>query len=122
MDADRTLQNDRIENKLVSTGKGSLSSERLSTLNAQLTNARVAVSEAKARLDGAQQMAGEGMMRKTATENLTKLRSEYREVAAKANELEASVGPRNVALAKLRSRMEDLHKSLQNDEQRITDS
>jgi polysaccharide biosynthesis transport protein len=122
MDADRTLQNYKIANNLVSTGKGSLSSEQLSTLNAQLTNARVAVSEAKARLDGAQQMAGEGMMSKSATENLTKLRSEYRDVAAKANELEASVGPGHFAVAKLRKRMEDLNKSIKDEEQRIADS
>ena len=122
MDADRTLQNYKIANNLVSTGKGSLSAEQLSTLNAQLTNARVAVSEAKARLDGAQQMAGEGMMSKSATENLIKLRSEYRDVAAKASELEGSVGPGHFAVAKLRKRIEDLHKSIKDEEQRIADS
>jgi len=122
MDADRALQNYKIANNLVSTGKNSLSSEQLSNLNAQLTNARVAVSEAKARLDGAQQMAGEGMMSKAATENLTKLRSEYRDVAAKASELEASVGAGHFAVVRLRKRMEDLNKSIKDEEQRITDS
>ena len=51
-DADRALQNYKIANNLVNTGKGSLNSEQLSSLNTQLTNARIAVAEAKARLDG----------------------------------------------------------------------
>jgi polysaccharide biosynthesis transport protein len=122
IDADRALQNYKIANNLVNSGKGSLSSEQLSNLNTQLTNARVAVSEAKARLDGAQQMAGEGMMSKSATENLTKLRSEYRDVAAKISELEASVGPGHFAVVKLRKRQDDLNKSIKDEEQRITDS
>src|SRR6266478_6921713 len=119
IDADLALQNYKIANNLVNSGKGSLSSEQLSNLNAQLTNARVAVGEAKARLDGAQQMAGEGMMSKSATENLTKLRSEYRDVTAKISELEASVGPGHFAVVKLRKRMEDLQKSIKEEEQRI---
>jgi succinoglycan biosynthesis transport protein ExoP len=122
MDADQALQNYKIANNLVNTGKGSLSSDQLSNLNTQLTNARVAVSEAKARLDGAQQMAGEGMMSKSATENLTKLRSEYRDVAAKASELEVSVGAGHFAVVKLRKRMDDLRKSIKDEEQRIADS
>jgi succinoglycan biosynthesis transport protein ExoP len=121
-DADRALQNYKIANNLVNSGKNSLSSDQLSNLNTQLTNARVAVSEAKARLDGAQQMAGEGMMSKAATENLTKLRSEYRDVAAKASEVEASVGPGHFAVVKLRKRMDDLRKSIKDEEQRIADS
>jgi len=122
IDADLALQNYKIANNLVNSGKGSLSSEQLSNLNAQLTNARVAVGEAKARLDGAQQMAGEGMMSKSATENLTKLRSEYRDVTAKISELEASVGPGHFAVVKLRKRMDDLRKSIKDEEQRIADS
>ena len=51
MDADRALQNYKIDNNLVNTDKGSLNSEQLSNLNTQLTNARIALTEAKARLD-----------------------------------------------------------------------
>src|SRR5258708_14492881 len=76
MDADRALQNYKIANNLVSAGKGLLSSEQLSNLNTQLTNARVAVTEAKARLDGVRQ-GGQGIQGITgpgATDALTKLR------------------------------------------------
>src|SRR5262249_16414956 len=120
-DADRALQNYKIANNLVNSGKNSLSSDQLSNLNTQLTNARVAVSEAKARLDGVQQ-AGEGIMSKAATDALNKLRSEYRDIAAKASELEASVGPGHFAVVKLRKRMDELRKSIKDEEQRIADS
>jgi succinoglycan biosynthesis transport protein ExoP len=130
MDADRALQNYKIANNLVNTGKGSLSSEQLTNMNTQLTNARVAVSEAKARLDSINQGVGgfaltrrtEDMMSTAATEGLTKLRLEYRDVAAKASELEVSVGPGHFAVVKLHKRMDDLRNQIRDEEKRIADS
>jgi uncharacterized protein involved in exopolysaccharide biosynthesis len=103
IDADRALQNYKIA-------------------YTQLTNARVAVSEAKTRLDSINQMGGEGIMSTAATEALTKLRAEYRETAAKASELEISVGPRHLAVINLHKRMEELRKSIKDEEQGIADS
>ncbi len=122
LDADRALQNYKIANNLVNTDKGSLNSEQLSNLNTQLTNARVAVTEAKARLDSIRQTGGEGMMSAAATDALTKLRSEYRDVAAKASELELSVGQGHFAVVKLHKRMGELRKSIGDEEQRVADS
>jgi polysaccharide biosynthesis transport protein len=122
LDADRVLQNYKIANNLVNTGKASLSAEQLTNLNTQLTNARIAVSEAKARLDSINQSVGEGIMSAAATEALTKLRADYREAAAKASELEVSVGPGHFAVVKLHKRMDDLRKSIKDEEQRIADS
>src|SRR5260221_2816034 len=98
IDADRALQNYKIDNNLVNASKGLLNSEQLSNLSTQLANARIALTEAKARLEGIEQMSGNGMMSTAATDALTKLRSEYREVAAKASELGVSVGPGHFAV------------------------
>ena len=122
MDADRALQTYKIDNNLVNTDKGSLNSEQLSNLNTQLTNARIALTEAKARLGGIHQMSGEGIMGTAATDALTKLRSEYRDVAARASELEVSVGPAHFAVVKLHKRMDELRKSIRDEEQRVADS
>jgi len=122
LDADRALQNYKIANKLVNTDKGSLNSEQLSNLNTQLTNARIALTEAKARRDGVHQMAGEGMMNAAVTDALTKLRSEYRDVAAKATEIETGVGPAHTAVIKLHNKMDELRKSIRDEEQRVADS
>src|SRR5262249_41836236 len=63
LDADRALQDYKIANNLIATGKGSSpNSEALSTLDTQLSNARLAVAEAKARLDRIQQMGRESIM------------------------------------------------------------
>ncbi len=120
-DADRALQNYKIANNLVNAGagKGLLNNEQLANLNTQLTNARVALTEAKARLDNVNQMGGEAI---TGNEALTKLRSEYRDLASKASELEVSVGPGHFAVVKLRKRMDELRKSIQDEERRIADS
>ncbi len=122
MDADRALQNYKIDNNLVNASKGLLNSEQLSNLSTQLANARIALTEAKARLEGIRQMSGDGMMSTAATDALTKLRSEYRDVAAKAGELEVSVGARHFAVVKLHKRMDELRKSIRDEEQRIADS
>jgi succinoglycan biosynthesis transport protein ExoP len=122
LDADRALQNYKIDNNLVNTDKGSLNSEQLTNLNTQLTNARIALTEAKARLDGINQMSGEGIMGTAATDALTKLRSEYRDVAARAGELGVSVGPAHTVVIKLHTKMDGLRKSIRDEEQRIADS
>src|SRR5262249_41521338 len=49
IEADRALQDYKIANNLLNTGKGPLSSEELARLNLQLTDARIAMAEAKAR-------------------------------------------------------------------------
>ena len=121
-DADRALQNYKIANNLVEAGKGLLNNDQLGNLKTQLTNARVALAEAKARLDSINQAGGEAITGTAATDALTKLRLDYRELASKTSELEASVGPGHFAVVKLRKRMDELHKSVRDEEQRITDS
>src|SRR5258708_9560007 len=110
MDADRALQSYKIANNLVNTGKGLLSAEQLSILNTQLTNARVAASEAKARLDRINQMDSGGIpsaerpdlaSKPTAPRagaitsalshtQLVQLNSQYRGLSKKATQFEVS--------------------------------
>jgi succinoglycan biosynthesis transport protein ExoP len=143
MEADRALQDYKIANNLVGTGKGgALNTEVLSNLSNQLANARVAVAEAKTRLDRIQQMGGESIMNVLITDSLSnpsaprqgsisyalsnsdlvRLRSQYREVTAKATEIESLVGKKHIAVLKLRERIDELRKSIQEEEQRIADS
>src|SRR5258705_10844312 len=67
-------------------------------------------------------MSGEGIMGTAATDALTKLRSEYRDVAARAGELGVSVGPAHTVVIKLHTKMDGLRKSIRAGEQRIADS
>jgi polysaccharide biosynthesis transport protein len=141
-DADIALQHYKIANNLVTNG--SSNSEKLTSLNSQLSNAQVATAEAKARLDDARrQIASEGGLNLAMLDNLgnvqssfktptvsyalsntdiLKLRSQYRDSAAKAAELEASVGSGHIAVIKLRKKLDELRKSIQDEEQRIVES
>jgi succinoglycan biosynthesis transport protein ExoP len=142
IDADRALQNYKVANNLVNTGKGLPNSEQLLALNNQLANARVALSEAKARLDRIRQMPSDGILNTAEADlasnqtgaradginsllnntDILKLRSEYRDIASKAAELEASVGPGHFSVVKLRKRMDELRKAMRDEERRIVDS
>src|SRR5262249_23370763 len=62
IDADRALQDYKAANNLVNTGRGLLSSEQLAGLNTQLANARIALAEAKARLDRIRQLGDDEIM------------------------------------------------------------
>jgi succinoglycan biosynthesis transport protein ExoP len=132
-DAERALQDFRKAHKDLP------SSEQLGALNTQLTNARIAVAEAKARLDGIRQM-DEGKMSATVSDavitgsktgstkfalnsaDIVRLRSEYRDLAAKAAELESSFGPKHAAVIKIHKQMEELRTSIRDQEQLISDS
>ena len=126
IDADRALQDYKIANNLVSTGKA-LGAEELARLNLQLTDARVAMAEAKARLDRIEQISSEGILasldtevrmrelRKTASgslgyalnnTDLARLRAQYRDLVARLNEVEARVGPEHEVVVKLQRKME----------------
>jgi succinoglycan biosynthesis transport protein ExoP len=136
-------------NNLVNTGNGLLSSQQLSDLNTQLTNAQIAVAEAKARLDGIHQTADKRIVdppgsaatvmapqvtkraqvinRAGATtfamnnSDIVRLRSEYRGLAAKPTELESDLGPGHFALVKLHKKMDELRTTIRDQEQLIAD-
>jgi polysaccharide biosynthesis transport protein len=143
MEADQALQEYKISNNLIVAGKSGLpSSDVLLNLNSQLANARLAVAEAKARLDRIQQARGDSvvhMMMVDSTLNpasprsgainlalnnsdISKLRLQYRELSSKASEIEAIVGPQHIAVVKLRERIEELRKSIQEEEKQITEA
>ena len=138
--ADRALQDYKIANNLVNANKGTVRSEELSNLSTQLTVARLAVTEAKARLDHIHRMAGAGIVPTMLTDaslnaaragslsyalnntNIGNLRTQYRDLAARAAEIESRVGPEHVVVVKLHEKMDELQKSIQDEERRLTDA
>lgn len=134
--ADRALQDYITDNGLVNTNKGSLSSEQLSDLNAQLANARIATAQAKARLDGINQLPSETKRASggggsntdpkanVALNNadIAKLRSELRDVTARETALEFDLGRNHAAVVKLRKQMDQLRASIRDQEQLIADT
>jgi succinoglycan biosynthesis transport protein ExoP len=133
--ADQALQDYNTTHNLVNTGKGLLGSEQLSDLNAQLANARIAVAQAKARLDGinpagdSKRVSGAGASNNAAkagvalnNSDILKLRSELRDVTAKATQAESEFGRNHAAAIKLRKQMDELRASIHDQEQLIADT
>jgi polysaccharide biosynthesis transport protein len=50
---------------------------------------------------------------------IIRLRAEYQDLASRAAEIEARVGPDHIAATKIRERMENLRKRIQEEERRI---
>jgi polysaccharide biosynthesis transport protein len=55
----------------------------------------------------------------TTNTEITGLRAEYQDWARKAAEIEARVGPNHIVVVKLRQRMDELWKQIQEEEHRI---
>lgn len=127
IESDRALQNYKIANNLVEIDKGLKSSDQLASLNNQLTNARMAMAEAKARFERIQQTIREGVPSATVTDALNnsvivRLRSQYLDLASRAAEIESRVGPGHLAVARLHERMSELLLSIRAEEQRLAGS
>lgn len=125
--ADRALQNYKTTNNLVDTGRGLLSLEQLSELNTQLIYAKAAAAEAKARLDRIRQLTVEGITDATVTDALsnsviTRLRAQYLDLAARAADLSSRVGAQHFTVVKIHEQMDELRKSIGNEQQRIADA
>jgi polysaccharide biosynthesis transport protein len=124
-DADRALQDYKIAHNLVSTDKGLLNAEQLANLNTQLANARVSVADAKARLDRIQQAGPDAVTNFSVALNnpdIAKLRDQYRELATKADQIQAIVGPTHMAVIKLHNQMAQLRTAIGEEEKRIADT
>jgi succinoglycan biosynthesis transport protein ExoP len=139
-DADRTLQEFKAANNVKNTGGNQGGIDQRANLEIQLANAQIATAEAKSRLDRIQQSSGSGITAIAGTDallnparsgminfalnnsDLVKLRSQYREVAARAADVEGKVGSKHEVAIKLRHQAEELQSSITSEELRIADS
>jgi succinoglycan biosynthesis transport protein ExoP len=138
-EADRALEDFKVARNL-KAGVGGQNAELRASLNTQLTNAQIATAEAKSRLDRIQGKTGEEVMAIVGTDallnparsgvfnfalnnsDLARLRSQYRDVAARATEVVASVGEKHEISVKLRRQSDELRTSIQAEEHRIADA
>jgi succinoglycan biosynthesis transport protein ExoP len=127
IEADRTLQNYKIANNLVTTDKASPNSEQLTALKTQLANARMAVADVKARLERIQQTLNDGNLSATVPDALNnavivRLRGQYMDLAAKLAEIEPRVAPGHGSVVKFREQMSELRELIRAEEERIAGS
>ena len=139
-DADHALQDFKAANNLKSGG----GQDQRANLETQLANAQIATAEAKSRLDRMRQRSGEeittlmgtdalnnnakagmtspGELFQLTNNELIRLRAQYRDLAARAAEVESHVGDKHPIAVKLRRQADSIHAAIQSEEHRIADS
>lgn len=119
-DAERAVLEYKMANNLV--GTGTLSGERLTTLHTHMTNARIAMAEAKARMERIAKDPDASALFAPDNELITRLRSELLDLSTRANDIESRVGKDHLAAVKVRKRMEEVREGIVNEQKRVAGS
>jgi succinoglycan biosynthesis transport protein ExoP len=120
-DAERALLDYKIANNLTGNSRSGAANEQLTTLQSHLTSARVAMAEARARMERA---ASAGPDNSFAVDDglITRLRSQLSDLSVRANDFENRVGKDHIATVKVRNQMKELREAIASEQQRISGS
>jgi succinoglycan biosynthesis transport protein ExoP len=121
-DAERALLEYRTANNLVGTTKASLSGEQLIALQSHLTNAGVAMAEAKARMEQIANDPDASARLAPDNELIKKLRGELLELSVRANDVQKLVGKDHLAVVKIRNRMDEIREAIASEQKRTAGS
>jgi succinoglycan biosynthesis transport protein ExoP len=121
-DAERAVHEYKTANNLVGTAKTTLSGEQLAALQTNLTNTRIAMAEAKARMEAVANDPNASALFAPDNGLITKLRTELLDLSVRANDVEKLVGKDHLAAVKLRGRMEEVREAIASEQRRVTGS
>jgi succinoglycan biosynthesis transport protein ExoP len=115
--ADKSIVDFKSKNNIVDAGGRSISEQQVAELNSQLLAARTGTAEARARLDRIEQIMKSDVRDATVTDTLrsdvvSKLRSQYLEIANREADLSARYGASHMAAVNLRNQMREIAKSI----------
>ncbi len=132
-DADRAVVDFKAKNNIVDTGGRLLSEQQLAELNSGLTSARGLASDTKARMDRISSILAAGkdgaVLDAAATvtdtlhnEVITRLRSQYLDLAAREADWSAKYGINHLAAVNLRAQMHEISRSINDELKRIAET
>jgi succinoglycan biosynthesis transport protein ExoP len=121
-DAERALLEYRTANNLVGTTKASLSGEQLAALQGHLTNASVAMAEAKARMEQIDRDPDASARLAPDNDLIKKLRTELLDLSVRASDIERLVGKDHLAVVKIRDRMDEVREAIASEQKRTAGS
>ncbi|SHJ85638.1 capsular exopolysaccharide family [Bradyrhizobium lablabi] len=134
LDADRLVQQYKEKNKIIDVAGGTstngtrlLGEQQLSELNTQLSNAKAGAAEAKARYDRMVDVMKKDIPDASFNDSLhsdviNRLRSNYLDLAAKEAIWSARYGANHLAAVNLRTQMNELRRSINDELGRIAES
>ena len=134
--AERAAVDYRTKNNIVDTGGGDkklMNQQQLTELTSALIQARAQTAEAKARMDrandiirvegaGATKVESETVTDSLHNEMITQLRQKYLDLAAHESEWSKLYGPQHLAVIRVRNRMEEISRSIDDELHRIAES
>src|SRR4051812_16041924 len=119
-DAERAVLDYKIANNLSGNSRNTATGEQIATLQSHLTSARVAMAEAKARME---RVASAGENSFVVDDGLiTRLRSQLSDLSVRANDFENRVGKDHIATVKVRNQMKELREAIASEQLRISGS
>jgi polysaccharide biosynthesis transport protein len=121
-DAERALLEYKMANNIVGTANTALSAEQLAALQTHLTNARVAMAQARARMERIASSPDASALFTPDNELIAKLRAELLDLSVRANDIERRVGKAHLAAVKVRTRMEEVREAIANEQKRLAGS
>lgn len=121
-DAERAVLEYKMANNLVGTGTNTLSGEQLATLQTHMTNARVAMAEARARMERIAKDPDASALFAPDNELISRLRSELLDLSVRAKDIEGRVGKDHLAAVKVRNRMEEVREAISTEQKRVAGS
>jgi succinoglycan biosynthesis transport protein ExoP len=121
-DAERAVLEYKMANNLVGTGTTTLSGEQLATLQTHMTNARVAMAEAKARMERIARDPDASALFAPDNDLISRLRSELLDLSVRAKDIEGRVGKDHLAVVKVRKRMEEVREAIATEQKRVAGS
>jgi succinoglycan biosynthesis transport protein ExoP len=120
-DADRAVLEYKAANNLVGE-KRDLSHGQVFALQNHLTEARMAMSEARVRMERIANTPGGSALFTPDNELISKMRSEILELSVRANDIEKRVGKDHLAAVKVRTRIEEVREAIANEQKRLAES
>jgi succinoglycan biosynthesis transport protein ExoP len=121
-DAERALYEFKNVNKLVGTDKDTLSHGQLNILGHNQTNARLALAEAKSRLERLARDPDAVAIFTPDNDIISKLRQELMDLSIRGKDIERRVGKDHQAAVKIRTRMDEVREAIAEEQKRISGS
>lgn len=121
-DADRALLDYKSANNLVGSDQLTLTHGQVGILQTQLTNARLAMAEAKARMRKVGNSSDEDALLAPDSDLVKKLRVELMDATTRAKDIERLVGKDHLAVVKIRNRMDELRQAIVSEQRRSASS
>jgi polysaccharide biosynthesis transport protein len=121
-DAERALFDFKAANKLVGTDQASLSQGQSVGLGHSLTAARLALADARSRMERLAKDPAAAALYTQDNELISRQRSELMDLSIRAKEIEKRVGPDHLAAVKIRTRMQEVREAIAEEQKRIAEA